>query len=135
MIDQNTRVVAISAVQYASGFKADLERIGRCRKERWMRCLWSTSFQALGACAFDLARSIRRRGFGCQSQVLCSPEGCGFIYLSDRARERVKPTLVGWISVGTPWDFNDREQPWRSTALAWESGTGCSALSMVWSRA
>ena len=46
----------------------------------------------------------------------------------DRARERVKPTLVGWISVETPWDFNDREQHWRSTALAWESGTGCSAL-------
>ena len=50
------------------------------------------------------------------------------IYLSDRARERIEPTLVGWISVETPWDFADREQPFRSTALAWESGTGCAAL-------
>jgi cysteine desulfurase/selenocysteine lyase len=48
--------------------------------------------------------------------------------LSDRARERVAPTLVGWISVETPWDFEDREQPFKSTALAWESGTGCSSL-------
>jgi selenocysteine lyase/cysteine desulfurase len=35
---------------------------------------------------------------------------------------------VGWISVETPWDFADREQPVKSTALAWESGTGCSSL-------
>ena len=47
---------------------------------------------------------------------------------SDRARTRVKPTLVGWISVETPWDFEDREQPFKSTALAWESGTGASSL-------
>jgi selenocysteine lyase/cysteine desulfurase len=50
------------------------------------------------------------------------------LYLSDKARERVEPTLVGWISVETPWDFADTEQPFKSTALAWESGTGTSAL-------
>jgi selenocysteine lyase/cysteine desulfurase len=50
------------------------------------------------------------------------------LYLSDRARERIEPTSVGWISVETPWDFEDREQPFKSTALAWESGTGSSAL-------
>ena len=36
--------------------------------------------------------------------------------------------MVGWISVKTPWDFEDREQPFKSTALAWESGTGASSL-------
>ena len=29
LIDANTRLVSISAVQYGSGFRADLERIGR----------------------------------------------------------------------------------------------------------
>ena len=48
--------------------------------------------------------------------------------MSDRARTRVKPTLVGWISVETPWDFEDREQPFKPTALAWESGTGAASL-------
>ena len=28
----------------------------------------------------------------------------------------------------TPWDFEDREQPFKQTALAWESGTGTSSL-------
>jgi selenocysteine lyase/cysteine desulfurase len=50
------------------------------------------------------------------------------LYLSDRARERVKPTLVGWISVEEPWDFDDFEQNFKPNALAWESGTGGSAL-------
>src|SRR5207253_3322063 len=39
-----------------------------------------------------------------------------------------KPTFVGWISVGEPWDFEDREQPFKPNALAWESGTSCSSL-------
>jgi cysteine desulfurase / selenocysteine lyase len=50
------------------------------------------------------------------------------LYVSDEARNRVDPTFVGWISVETPWDFEDREQPFRPNALAWESGTGCSSL-------
>ena len=48
--------------------------------------------------------------------------------MSDRARARVKPTLVGWISVETPWDFEDYEQSWKPNTLAWESGTGGSSL-------
>ena len=32
LIDAKTRVVAISQVQYASGFRADLERIGRAAR-------------------------------------------------------------------------------------------------------
>lgn len=127
MIDHNTRVVAISAVQYASGFKADLERIGQAA--RAVDALFVVDvIQALGACGFDLPAQYVDAASGASHKWLCAPEGCGFVYLSDRARERVKPTLVGWISVETPWDFNDREQHWRATALAWESGTGCSAL-------
>ncbi|NJM54305.1 MAG: aminotransferase class V-fold PLP-dependent enzyme [Blastocatellia bacterium] len=57
-----------------------------------------------------------------------SPEGCGIIYLSERARTRIEPTLVGWISVETPWDFDDYEQNWKANALAWETGTGGSSL-------
>jgi selenocysteine lyase/cysteine desulfurase len=40
----------------------------------------------------------------------------------------VEPTMIGWISVETPWDFADRTQPFKPNALAWESGTGASAL-------
>jgi len=127
MIDSNTKVVAISSVQYASGFRADLERIGRAA--RAVDALFCVDvIQGLGARRYDLPAQFVDAAGGASHKWLCAPEGCGFLYLSDRARERVKPTLVGWISVETPWDFDDREQPFKPTALAWESGTGCSSL-------
>jgi len=127
LIDSNTKIVAISAVQYASGYKADLERIGRAA--RAVDALFCVDIiQGFGAMPFDLPAQFVDAACGASHKWLCAPEGCGIFYLSDRARERVKPTLVGWISVETPWDFEDREQPLKPTALAWESGTGSSAL-------
>jgi selenocysteine lyase/cysteine desulfurase len=127
LIDGSTKLVAISAVQYASGFKADLARIGRAARDAG--ALFAVDIiQGFGAMGFDFPSQMVDIASGASHKWLCSPEGCGFIYLSDAARERINPTFVGWISVETPWDFADREQPFKPTALAWESGTGCSSL-------
>jgi cysteine desulfurase / selenocysteine lyase len=127
LIDSQTKIVAISSVQYASGYKADLERIGRAA--RAVDALFCVDIiQGFGALPYDLPAQFVDAACGAGHKWLCAPEGCGIIYLSDRARERVKPTVVGWISVETPWDFEDREQPFKSNALAWESGTGTSSL-------
>ena len=127
LIDSNTRLVSISAVQYASGFKADLERIGNAtRKVDALFCV--DIIQGFGAMPFDLPAQLIDVACGGGHKWLCGPEGCGFLYLSDRARERIEPTLIGWISVETPWDFEDREQCFKPNALAWESGTGPSSL-------
>lgn len=127
LIDSETKVVAISAVQYASGFRADLERIGRAARD--VDALFCVDIiQAFGAEPLDLPAQYVDAASGASHKWLCAPEGCGILYLSDRARQRVNPTLVGWISVETPWDFDDREQPFKPNTLAWESGTGCSSL-------
>ena len=127
LIDANTRLVTISAVQYASGFRADLERVGRAA--RAVDALFCVDIiQGLGATGYDLPAEFVDAACLASHKWLCAPEGCGIIYLSDRAREIVEPTMVGWISVETPWDFADRTQPFKPNALAWESGTGASAL-------
>ncbi len=127
LIDSSTKIVAISSVQYASGYKADLERIGRAARS--VDALFCVDIiQGYGALPYDLPAQFVDVACGAGHKWLCAPEGCGIIYLSDRSRERVKPTFIGWISVGTPWDFEDREQPFRPNALAWESGTGTSSL-------
>lgn len=127
MIDENTRVVALSAVQFASGYRADLERVGRAA--RAVDALFCVDIiQGFGAMPFDLPAQYVDAACGASHKWLCAPEGCGIIYLSDRARDRVEPTLVGWISVDEPWDFADREHAFKPTALAWESGTGPSSL-------
>jgi selenocysteine lyase/cysteine desulfurase len=127
MIDSKTRIVAISSVQYGSGFRADLERIGRAAKAAdALFCV--DIIQGLGAHGYDLPAQFVDAASGAGHKWLCAPEGCGILYLSDRARDRIAPSLTGWISVETPWDFEDREQPFKPNALAWESGTGASAL-------
>lgn len=127
MIDSNTKLVAISAVQFASGFKADLERIGRAARNA--DALFAVDIiQGLGATGFDLPAQFVDVAAGASHKWLCAPEGCGILYMSDRARARVEPSFVGWISVETPWDFTDRAQPFKPNALAMESGTGPAAL-------
>ncbi len=127
LIDENTKLVSISAVQYGSGFRADLERMGKAARK--VDALFAVDIiQGFGALRFDLPAQFVDIAAGASHKWLCSPEGCGILYLSDRARERVEPTLVGWISVEVPWNFEDLEQPFKSTALAWESGTGGSSL-------
>ncbi len=127
LIDRNTKIVSISAVQYASGFRADLERIGRA--VRAVDALFVVDIiQAFGTVPFDLEAQFVDAAASASHKWLCSPEGCGILYLSDRARERVEPTLVGWISVEDSWDFEAREQEFKPNALAWESGTGTASL-------
>lgn len=127
LIDSNTRLVSISAVQYASGFRADLERIGRVARE--VDALFAVDIiQGFGAMPFDLPAQFVDIAAGASHKWLCSPEGCGILYLSDRARERIEPAFVGWISVEVPWNFEDTEQAWKPNALALESGTSGASL-------
>lgn len=127
LIDADTKIVSISAVQFASGFRACLEKIGEAARRR--DALFAVDIiQGFGAVEFDLPAQLVDIASGASHKWLCAPEGCGILYLSERARERIEPTLVGWISVEEPWDFDDFEQDFKPNALAWESGTGGSAL-------
>ena len=126
LIDGNTRLVSISLVQFASGFRADLQRIGEAAHKH--DALFAVDIiQGFGAIPLDLAELVDIAS-GASHKWLCSPEGCGILYLSDKAREQIEPTLVGWISVETPWDFEDYEQNFKPNALAWESGTSGASL-------
>ncbi|MCB1024466.1 MAG: aminotransferase class V-fold PLP-dependent enzyme, partial [Acidobacteria bacterium] len=127
LIDENTKIVSISAVQFSTGFRADLEKIGiAARKVDALFCV--DIIQAFGAIKLDLRSLKVDVASSAGHKWLISPEGCGILFLSDRARDRVEPTLVGWISVDEPWDFSDYEQNYKPNALAWESGTGCISL-------
>jgi selenocysteine lyase/cysteine desulfurase len=127
LIDERTRVVAISHVQYGSGFRADLERIGRAARRR-DALLIVDIIQAMGVLPIDVEAELIDGAAGACHKWLLAPEGVGLLYLSDRARERIEPTLVGWTSVPQPEDYGNFAQPWRDGALAWETGTFATAL-------
>jgi cysteine desulfurase/selenocysteine lyase len=127
LIDARTRVVAISHVQYASGFRADLERLGRLARLH-DALLVVDVIQSLGVIPLDVEAELIDAAAGACHKWLLTPEGVGFLYLSDRARDRIQPTLVGWISVPNPEDYSNFEQQWNRGTLAWETGTGPTAL-------
>jgi selenocysteine lyase/cysteine desulfurase len=127
LIDNKTRLVAISQVQYASGFRADLERIGRAARAH-DALLVVDVIQALGVIPLDVqAEFVDVAAAACHKWLL-TPEGVGLLYLSARARERIQPTLVGWTSVPNPEDYGNFEQGWNKGTLAWETGTAPVAL-------
>ena len=127
LVDENTRVIAISHVQYASGFRADLERLGRIARKR-DALLVVDLIQSLGVLPLNVEAELIDVAAGASHKWLLGPEGVGYLYLSDRARERLEPTLVGWTSVPNPEDYNNFDQEWNTGTLAWETGTGPTAL-------
>ena len=127
MIDANTRVVAVSQVQYASGFRIDLERLGRFARQHDALFVVDV-IQALGVIPTNVEAEFIDVAAGAGHKWLMAPEGVGYLYLSDRARALVQPTLVGWISVPNPDDYLNFEQGWNRGTLAWETGTGPASL-------
>ena len=127
LVDQNTRLIAISHVQFASGFRADLERLGRLARQR-DALLVVDVIQSLGVVPINVEAELVDVAAGAGHKWLLTPEGVGYLFLSDRARERIKPTLVGWVSVPNPEDYLNFEQGWNRGALAWETGTSPAAL-------
>jgi selenocysteine lyase/cysteine desulfurase len=127
LIDSKTRIVAISHVQYGSGYRSDLERIGRAAR-RHDALLVVDVIQSMGALPLDVEAELVDAAAGACHKWLLTPEGLGLLYLSDRARERVDPTLVGWMSVPNPEDYGNFEQEWTPGALSWETGTAPTAL-------
>jgi selenocysteine lyase/cysteine desulfurase len=127
LIDERTRIVAISHVQYGSGFRADLERLGRAARAR-DALLVVDVIQSMGVVPLDVEAELVDAAAGACHKWLLSPEGVGLLYLSDRARERIEPTLVGWSSVPVPEDYSNFEQGWNQGTLAWETGTAPTAL-------
>ncbi|HEV2912720.1 MAG TPA: aminotransferase class V-fold PLP-dependent enzyme [Pyrinomonadaceae bacterium] len=127
LMDERTRVVAISYVQYSSGFRADLERLGRAAR-RHDALLVVDVIQAMGVLPINVDAQLVDVAAGACHKWLLTPEGLGLLYISDRARSRVEPTLVGWNSVPQAEEYGNFEQEWRGGALAWETGTMSTAL-------
>jgi selenocysteine lyase/cysteine desulfurase len=127
LIDDHTRIVAISQVQYASGFRADLERIGRAARAH-DALLVVDVIQGLGVIPIDVAAELIDVAAAACHKWLLTPEGVGLLYLSDRARARIQPTLVGWTSVPNPDDYGNYDQGWNRGTLAWDTGTSPIAL-------
>ncbi|HEY8461678.1 MAG TPA: aminotransferase class V-fold PLP-dependent enzyme [Blastocatellia bacterium] len=122
LIDDRTRVVALSFVEFASGFRNDLAAIGRHCRERGVLFVVD-AIQGLGALRLDVEAYAIDALSADGHKFLLGPDGVALFYVSRRAMERVKPTLVGWLSVNNPDDYFNYDQPYAPDARRFESGS------------
>jgi selenocysteine lyase/cysteine desulfurase len=121
-ISSKTRLFSISAVQYLTGFKADLEAIGAiCKKHDILFVV--DAIQSLGAGTIDVqACNIDALATG-GHKWLMSPMGTGMLYLSKKLSNQLKPYKTGWLSVQEPWELSNFEQEWLPVSQHLEIGT------------
>lgn len=122
LITPKTRLVSISAVQYLSGFRADLERIGNlCAKHDIFFVV--DGIQALGASPIDVQScKIDALATGAHKWLM-SPMGIGFLYLSKNMQAVLEPYKTGWLSVENPWELSKFEKNWLPVNQHLETGT------------
>ncbi|MFZ2956928.1 MAG: aminotransferase class V-fold PLP-dependent enzyme [Candidatus Ozemobacteraceae bacterium] len=127
-VDERTRVISISSVQFFNGFVANLNEIGSfCRSRGIIFCI--DAIQHLGALPLDLS-GLPVDFVACGSHKwLMAGEGLGFIVCRPGVAERLRPANVGWQGVVNWTDFFDREFQPKAGALRFETGT-CSAFGL-----
>lgn len=128
LVDDRTRVLAVSAVEYLSGFRNDLPALSRIARSHGALFVVD-AIQAAGAVPIDVeADGIDVLAAGGYKWLL-GPIGTGFAYYRRSIWEQVRPTLPGArSSVGGPEDHAG-EFHLLPTAQRYE--TGCMPFSLL----
>ncbi|KAF0248581.1 MAG: class V aminotransferase [bacterium] len=126
LVDAHTRVIALSWVQYSSGFRSDLKTIGKfCQERNILFCV--DAIQGLGALELNVEDDFVDTLAADAHKFLMGPEGLGIMYLSDRALKQIQPTVVGWLSVKNKWEAFEEKSSFKLDyapgALSFECGT------------
>jgi selenocysteine lyase/cysteine desulfurase len=121
-IDENTRLVAVSSVQYASGLRLNLERIGKaCRQAG---CLFLVdAIQSLGAFPLHVEKIQADFVMADGHKWLLAPEGLGVFYIRASALDRVRPTQFGWHMIEKMGDYDTRSWEVAHSARRFECGS------------
>lgn len=115
------RVLALSSVDYATGFATDLPAIGAFCREHGL-LLVVDAIQSLGVLPLDVKRcSIDALACGAH-KWLCGPPGIGLLYVDQELQRRLVPPLVGWKSVADAENFA-LHFALRPDAASFEAGT------------
>ncbi|MBI5420460.1 MAG: aminotransferase class V-fold PLP-dependent enzyme [Deltaproteobacteria bacterium] len=120
--DGKTRMIALSSVEFANGYRNDLPGIGEfCQKKGIFFCV--DAIQSLGVLPMDV------KSYGIDSlsadghKWLLSPEGVGGFYISKDVMEMVEPVELGWHSIRNRFDFENYDFTLSPDARRFEPGS------------
>jgi selenocysteine lyase/cysteine desulfurase len=121
-MDARTRVLTISHVEFATGFRNDLNALCELCHGRGV-ALFVDAIQGLGPFVYDVRKTPI--DFLCADghKWLLGPEGAGLLYVRRDWIERLRPIGVGWHSVTTSYNDPSNEFRLKPSATRWEGGT------------
>ena len=121
-MDGRTRVLAISSVEFASGFRNDLDALGDLCRRRGI-FFFVDAIQSLGAFPMDVQRTPIDALSADGHKWMLGPEGAGIAYVRREWVERLHPVGVGWNSVVNAAEFSAIDFRLKPHAGRWEGGT------------
>jgi selenocysteine lyase/cysteine desulfurase len=103
--DPSVKALAISLVQFSSGYKANIARLGQaCRENDCF--LVVDGIQGIGQTSFDVKETpVDFVACGGQKWLL-SPFGSGFVYVRGELLQQLEPTFVGWLAFDGTDDYS-----------------------------
>ncbi|MDH5590836.1 MAG: aminotransferase class V-fold PLP-dependent enzyme, partial [Gemmatimonadota bacterium] len=118
----DVRALAVSSVQFSTGFRMDLLRLGEaCGRAGALFCVDAIQSLGVDPCApAELGIDVLSAG---GQKWLCSPWGSGFVYLREELRAGLTPPMVSWLGVRVRGDLGDMLQyrlDWHESARKFE---------------
>jgi cysteine desulfurase/selenocysteine lyase len=122
LIDERTRVVTVSSVQFASGYRTDLMTLGRiCQEKGVLFCV--DAIQSLGCIPIDV-RAMRIDFLSADGHKwLLGPEGAGIFYCRHELLGLLRPSCVGWACMQDALNFGEYKLAFRDDARRFDSGS------------
>jgi selenocysteine lyase/cysteine desulfurase len=121
-LSPRTRLVALSWISYAEGYRHDLTKLAEVAHQRGV-LLCVDAMQGLGAFPLDVRETGVDAVYAGAAKWMLGLHGVGFLYVRPQLLERLQLAMPGWRSVQNMWDFHNYEQPLSTQALKFEGGT------------
>lgn len=121
-LSPRTRVVAVSWVSYADGYRHDLAGLAAAAHEAGA-LLCVDAIQGLGVFPLDVQALGVDALYAGAGKWMLGLHGAAFLYVSRSLAERLEVAMPGWRSLADMWDFHNYEQPFSPDVLRFESGT------------
>lgn len=116
------KLLAISHVNYLSGYRVDLDAIGSaCRQHGCF--FFVDAIQGMGAFPIDVEQSKIDALAADGHKWMLGPEGNGVLYVRRERLDEIEPVEFGWTNVANYADYASRDMALRKDAGRYECGT------------
>jgi selenocysteine lyase/cysteine desulfurase len=121
-VDDDTKIVAVSQIQFGSGFKADLAQLSELTHDS-SALLVVDIIQAAGCFDTDLAKLGVDFATGQAAKWLLGPVGAGYIFVGKSVMEELHPRFIGWWGVENLMEFEYSERTQLPDARKFQVGS------------